>query len=628
MFYSTDLLTLRGGKFNLIWLLSTANDKNAILRKRKKDLLSLDVGNVAQELVKMFPVQGKKVSLSLRTSSLLMHGVFVSFRMKAELLRMDVMKLLSPKSGTNAGGTDDGIDMDARHLSFQQVSLQVEDVDFGFLHEEREVVDFPNLQEEEISSRRKACTMIEVDPPRMTEDDPLPRMTDQQILEAENILTEEVNDPAPTAGHLVTFEEPQIPDDVIAPPVKPKNGSNPKIDVTSAPDVQDLERTPRRFSVAPMDLDQQTNDADEAGIQIAPSVPPSVAVLPPDEAIIQPPDMEENNIPSPPIANGSGSLELGSLSPPDERPRKKRKLGCVWIDVETQISSQVLRSNQDDYGDTMRCHSSTEDQAVARSQKSKQTSGKRLGVSLYGLFRDAMKEAKDSSEGRFDREEDPSAAPAQIRLNDDDLSGIREQSIGIPEAGVSHSESNFNPDSVLHSTAVGEHPEGLLNKEALGNIAEEDQQLPVPVFEHQVTPPPPPVNITDQAALPHQDHTGQIQSTPGRAIDQPEEGLHPPSPPKNLEESINYEEFSRGLQLLEERSDEGFNETMESRTTVDHMRNVFGEHMKGRFQDLVSRETNRTQVAKMFFQSLVANKKEDVILTQDECFGDINVEVI
>ena len=51
-----------------------------------------------------------------------------------------------------SGPTDDGIDMDARHLSFHQVSLQVEDVDFGFLHEEREVVDFPNLQEEEISS--------------------------------------------------------------------------------------------------------------------------------------------------------------------------------------------------------------------------------------------------------------------------------------------------------------------------------------------------------------------------------------------------------------------------------------------------------------------------------------------
>ena len=93
MFYSTDLLTLRGGKFNLIWLLSTANDKNSILRKRKKDFLTLDVGNVAQELAKMFPVQGKKVSLSLRTSSLLMHGVFISFRMKAELLKNDVIQV-------------------------------------------------------------------------------------------------------------------------------------------------------------------------------------------------------------------------------------------------------------------------------------------------------------------------------------------------------------------------------------------------------------------------------------------------------------------------------------------------------------------------------------------------------
>ena len=96
MFYSTDLLTLRGGKFNLIWLLSTTKDKNALYRKRKKDLLNLDVGATSQELIRMFPVQGKKTSLSLRTSSLLMHGVFISFRMKAELLRSEVLKLLTP----------------------------------------------------------------------------------------------------------------------------------------------------------------------------------------------------------------------------------------------------------------------------------------------------------------------------------------------------------------------------------------------------------------------------------------------------------------------------------------------------------------------------------------------------
>merc|ERR1712126_141281 len=181
---------------------------------------------------------------------------------------MDVMKLLSTRPGTS-GGTDDGIDMDARHLSFQQVSLQVEDVDFGFL-EEREVVDFPNLQEEEISSRRKACTMIEVDPVRLNEDgslndDPLPRMTDQQIMEAENILADD-HDPVPTG--LQTFEEPQIPDDNVAPPVKPKNGSNPRIDVTPAPDLQDQERTPKRTAAAPIGLEEHT--IEDGGIQVPP----------------------------------------------------------------------------------------------------------------------------------------------------------------------------------------------------------------------------------------------------------------------------------------------------------------------------------------------------------------------
>ena len=89
------------------------------------------------------------------------------------------------------------------------------------------------------------------------------------------------------------------------------------------------------------------------------------------------------------------------------------------------------------------------------------------------------------------------------------------------------------------------------------------------------------------------------------------------------EESNNYEEFARGLQLAETRSDEGFNETLE----VDHIRTIFGGHKKGKFQALVSGETDRMNVAKLFFQSLVANK-ETVELTQDECYGDIYVEIL
>ena len=96
MFYSNDLLTLRGGgKFNLIWLLSTTNDRASIARKRKADLLSLNYKNIVDELQKLFPVTGKKTSLSLRTSAVLMHGVFISFKLRVEFLNNDTIKLLA-----------------------------------------------------------------------------------------------------------------------------------------------------------------------------------------------------------------------------------------------------------------------------------------------------------------------------------------------------------------------------------------------------------------------------------------------------------------------------------------------------------------------------------------------------
>ena len=96
MFYSNDLLTLRGGgKFNLIWLLSTTNDRATIARKRKADLLSLNYKNIVDELQKLFPVTGKKTSLSLRTSAILMHGVFISYKLRVEFLNNDTIKLLA-----------------------------------------------------------------------------------------------------------------------------------------------------------------------------------------------------------------------------------------------------------------------------------------------------------------------------------------------------------------------------------------------------------------------------------------------------------------------------------------------------------------------------------------------------
>ena len=60
--------------------------------------------------------------------------------------------------GVDPGAMEGGIDMDPRQISLHQLSIQVEDVNFGFLQEGEDMV-IPNLQDEDISSRRKACTM-------------------------------------------------------------------------------------------------------------------------------------------------------------------------------------------------------------------------------------------------------------------------------------------------------------------------------------------------------------------------------------------------------------------------------------------------------------------------------------
>jgi hypothetical protein len=57
MFFSVDLLSLRGGKMNTIWLLGTLKEKNAIIKKKKAELLRNDLKAICQELVAKFPVK-------------------------------------------------------------------------------------------------------------------------------------------------------------------------------------------------------------------------------------------------------------------------------------------------------------------------------------------------------------------------------------------------------------------------------------------------------------------------------------------------------------------------------------------------------------------------------------------
>ena len=55
MFFSTDLLSIRGGKFGTVWLLATTKDRQSVIKKKKSELLKTDMTKLCQELIKMFP---------------------------------------------------------------------------------------------------------------------------------------------------------------------------------------------------------------------------------------------------------------------------------------------------------------------------------------------------------------------------------------------------------------------------------------------------------------------------------------------------------------------------------------------------------------------------------------------
>ena len=57
MFFSLDLLSIRGGKMNTIWLLGTVKEKEAIIKKKKAELLKNDLKAICADLVSRFPVQ-------------------------------------------------------------------------------------------------------------------------------------------------------------------------------------------------------------------------------------------------------------------------------------------------------------------------------------------------------------------------------------------------------------------------------------------------------------------------------------------------------------------------------------------------------------------------------------------
>ena len=95
MFYSADLLSIRGGKFSTVWLMGNSRDRKQSAKNKRIEIRKIDISAICEEMLKMLPVHGKEKSFSLRLSSILLYGTCVIYRYKIDNLLSDSTTALS-----------------------------------------------------------------------------------------------------------------------------------------------------------------------------------------------------------------------------------------------------------------------------------------------------------------------------------------------------------------------------------------------------------------------------------------------------------------------------------------------------------------------------------------------------
>ena len=197
MFFSKDLLSVKGGKFGTIWLLATTKDRKTVVKKKRAELIRTDMSKLCMELRRMFPVQRKEKSFSLRTSSILMYGdgICINLSVISEDLRRAVMLLLSQRPTTSGGAGGGGIDLPggpAGNLHLTSLNIPTEaDIDMGNLlaiPEMMEVDDAEMFSRVDFRVRNSDITMREPGRSGLDYEGP-----DIPILSAQDILTESWN---------------------------------------------------------------------------------------------------------------------------------------------------------------------------------------------------------------------------------------------------------------------------------------------------------------------------------------------------------------------------------------------------------------------------------------------------
>ena len=215
-----------------------------------------------------------------------------------------------------------------------------------------------NLEPEEVSARQRAVTMVEADlPPRIEDEWSFSNGPDQQLVipdveameEMRNIFDDPAGNPA-VQTEAMEVDEPNLPDaglhsllqptgqddvnsDIAAPPIKPRYGSNPRIEVTPAITEERQSRISPVLNIPEqpnMDVDD-TNlvndvfrppDTDQEEQLPAVQIPDFVVTEAPDDAapIVHPP--ADADLQPPALVEREESPQSMELSPVKKVPKK------------------------------------------------------------------------------------------------------------------------------------------------------------------------------------------------------------------------------------------------------------------------------------------------------------------
>ena len=558
--------------------------------------------------------------------------------------------------------------------------------DFGILEEhiDENLFNLFEMTTEEQNARKKAVTMTEVDLPiskrliEEWEDDyqGFSFNNGNQLKDHQNVfgdlplLNEElaavIEEPQPPNKDdiLSSIMQPagsQVPDPnltvfgdlpsinlELAAPIKPRSGSDPRIDVTEDHhkdhDINNLSPNPMAQIEDPIEVVPEILIRSPGNDETFENVNAPV-IQDPDHTtatVIEDNQLQVNNtevdVPSDVVQRTEDEVPNDIVLNPVIEPKtkkRKRTIRHLIIDEETQIPMEQLKRGIEDYRDLLRCDSPSDERVQSRKQLPKSYSGLRLGTSLNHLLKDSMMSLSNISDQ--DEEVFVLDQPSLVRndgvLDEQKRSGahsllnIQEDGQDLPDTTVKSTENASllrNEGNLTESRA----PSLLLNQDNVPGFPDSSLQVPETVFPSDFDILSSTRNDFPCDEMPEEN----INLEPSRRglenntiesgiINVPEETMMPPELNNPLPEEIHQPQ-DKAVE-----KDVPSDELLIS-SFVENVHSKLRPSNKGNFGDLLEAGSDAKEAALKFYSLLVANKKELLTCEQDKCYKDININML